>query len=295
MLGTELCRQLGQKKHTVIPTDINTGSAGEMLPLSVCDYGSLFQIAAMKRPDMVFHLAAETNVDLCEQNPDHARAVNALGTQNVVSLCKKYDLPIVYISTAAVFDGTRKDPYVESDTPNPVNVYGRTKLEGERFVQEILKRHFIFRAGWMVGGWNIDKKFVYKIVQQILQGAKSIKAVHDKFGCPTFTDDFSANLLEVVGTGRFGLYHMGGRGSCSRFEIACKVVEIMEAEKEVIVVPVPSSAFPLPALRPASEVMKNAKLDEMGMNRMRRWEDALEKYILSHVREETLIGKAGAV
>ena len=144
----------------------------------------------------------------------------------------------------------------------------------------------------MVGGWNIDKKFVYKIVQQVLQGGRRIQAVHDKFGCPTFTDDFAANLLEVFTTGRAGLYHMGGRGSCSRFEIACKIVKLMGVEKEVSVAPVPSSAFPLPAPRPDSEIIKNTRLDDLGLNRMREWEEALEKYILSNTLREAATVKA---
>jgi dTDP-4-dehydrorhamnose reductase len=236
----------------------------------------------MKKPDFFFHLAAETDVDLCEKNPERADRINYIGTENVALLCQKYDIPLVYISTAAVFDGNKPEPYTEFDEPRPANIYGRSKLWGEIAVQRLLKRYFIVRAGWMVGGWEIDKKFVYKIVKQLQEGKKEIQVVNDKFGSPTFTGDFARNLLPLIRTKRYGLYHMANTGWGSRYDIALKIVEFMGIEGKVRVNPVSSEAFPLPAPRPRSEMMLNYHLELIGMNYMPPWEKSLKAYIIAN-------------
>ena len=131
----------------------------------------------------------------------------------------------------------------------------------------------------MVGGWELDKKFVYKIVQQLKEGKRELKAVNDKFGTPTFTKDFAANLMKVIHSGKYGLYHMANKGTCSRYDMAVRIVEAMGLKGEVRVEPVDSSIFPLPAPRGRSEMMKNENLEELGLNNMPRWEDSLGNYI----------------
>ena len=134
----------------------------------------------------------------------------------------------------------------------------------------------------MVGGWDIDKKFVYKIVQQIKEGKQELNVVADKFGSPTFTKDFANNLMNVVNTGRYGLYHMTNKGTCSRFDVAVKIVEFMNCKKTVKVNPINSAQFPLPAPRANSEMMRNYKLDLLGLNHMPHWEESLKQYIQSN-------------
>ncbi len=284
MLGTELCRRIQRDGHTVAGADVNCAPDDPAGAVDIRDFTALSRFAADTRPDMIFHLAAETNVDLCEQNPDHAFQTNALGTEHVALCAQKLDVPLVYISTAAVFDGSKSEAYTEYDAPNPINVYGRSKLAGEEAVGRLLRRYFIFRAGWMVGGWEIDKKFVYKIVQQILDGKREIQAVDDKFGSPTFTDDFVRNMMPIVQSGRFGLYHLCGKGCASRYEIARQIVKDMDAGLDVNVAPVPSSAFPLPAPRPRMEALRNHKLDLLGMNQMQSWRDNLRRYIVENLK-----------
>ena len=237
-----------------------------------------------EKPDFIFHFAAETNVDLCEKSPEHAYRTNYIGTENVALVCQKYEIPLLYISTGAVFNGTNCEPYLEFDIPEPRNVYGKSKLAGEITVQRLLKKYFVIRAGWMIGGWEIDKKFVYKIVKQLLEGKKEIFAVDDKFGSPTFTMDFAKNLLPLIKTERYGLYHMANKGGASRFDIASKIVEFMDLNEKVRVNPVNSAEFPLPAPRPRSEMLRNYHLDLMGMNDMPYWEDALKRYISDNVK-----------
>ncbi len=284
MLGVEVCRELRERRDSVVAADLLASK--EVVSLDICDFDAVDRMVKEHAPDFIFHLAAETNVDLCEQRPDHAFRVNALGTENVALASQKYNVALVYISTAGVFDGSKIDPYTEFDQPDPINVYGQTKFAGEQVAQRLNPRHFVFRAGWMVGGWNIDKKFVYKVAQQILQGSQEIKAVNDKFGNPTFTSDFAGNLIDVVKTYRYGLYHLCGQGSCSRYEIACKIVEFMGVGNRVRVEPVSSALFPLPAARPRSEVMRSYKLDLLGLNKMPHWEAALRSYITANTAKE---------
>jgi dTDP-4-dehydrorhamnose reductase len=198
---------------------------------------------------------------------------------------------MLYISTAAVFYGDKLDPYVEFDHPRPINVYGMSKLFGEIVVQRLLRKYFIVRAGWMIGAWEIDKKFVSKIAKQIMGGKKEINVVNDKLGSPTFARDFAKNLIPLIKTERYGLYHMANLGVASRFEIAVKIVEFMGLQGKVKVNPVSSEAFPLPAPRPRSEMLKNYHLELIGINHMPHWEQSLKEYIhtyLNHLEDSTL-------
>lgn len=278
MLGTDVVSELLKDGHDVIQTDINC-----RLPvirrLDVADKKEVFGQIEENRPDYVFHFAAETNVDRCEEDRKHAFAVNAHGTRNIALACKKFGVDLLYVSTAAVFDGEKPTPYTESDIPKPANVYGESKLEGELVVKDMLSQYFIIRAGWMVGGWEIDKKFVYKIIRQLKQGKRELMAVSDKFGTPTFTRDFARNLMNVINTKKYGLYHMANKGACSRYDMALKIVEFMGVKEEAQVKAVDSDRFPLPAPRPRSEMLENSKLELLGLNNMPRWEKSLEEYV----------------
>jgi dTDP-4-dehydrorhamnose reductase len=278
MLGSSLCPELKRQGHTVFGTDINP-SDKSLMNMDICDKEETSKIIGKNKPDIVFHLAAETDLDLCEKNPKHAYRINVDGTSNVVRSCDAHGVLLVYISTSGVFDGTKSDPYTEDDTPNPINIYGQTKLEGEKIVQSSVEKYFIVRASWMVGGRGRDKKFVGKIVGFINDGVKKIKAVTDILGSPTFTDDFSMNIMPLIETERYGIYHMANKGYCSRFQIAEKIIEYMGKQKEVELIPVKSDVFPLIASRPRSEKLSSSKLDRLGLNNMPKWEKSLEKYL----------------
>lgn len=278
MLGTDVAAELIKQGHELIQTDIN-----QRLPvidaLNVADRDAVLRKIEDTHPDYVFHLAAETNVDLCQKQPKHAYSVNSHGTRNIALACKKFDIRLLYVSTAAVFDGEKEKPYVESDKPKPANIYGDSKWQGELMVGHNLSQYFIIRAGWMVGGWEIDKKFVYKIIRQLKDGKRELMVVGDKFGTPTFTKDFARNLMNVINTGKYGLYHMANKGACSRYDMALKIVEFMGLRDEVQVEKVSSDRFPLPAPRPRSEMLENYKLGLLGLNNMPRWEKSLEEYV----------------
>ena len=278
MLAADVTEELKKQKHQVFTFDIHQ-RLPDIEALDVRDFEKVLKVVKNKKPDCIFHLAAETDVDLCEKEPHHAFKVNTLGTENIALACLEYDVRLLYVSTAGVFYGDQQSPYTEFDSPHPINVYGQSKWQGEIIVQNLLRKYFIIRAGWMVGGWEIDKKFVYKIVQQLKEGQKELRVVADKFGSPTFTKDFAKNLMNVINTNRYGLYHMTNKGTCSRYDIAVKIVELMGLKGKVAVNPINSAQFPLPAPRANSEMMCNLKLDLIGLNNMPPWEKSLQDYI----------------
>jgi dTDP-4-dehydrorhamnose reductase len=277
MLGSALCPTLTQRGHRVFATDL-IKEYDQIQHLDVRVYKQLDEIVGKIEPDMVMHLAAETDVDKCEIEPDHAFLTNTIGTQNVGLICQKRNIVMVYISTIGVFYGDKIDPYTEFDIPNPINVYGRSKLEGEKIVQSLLRSYYIVRAGWMVGGGpKKDKKFIGKIIKQIKE-TDVIKAVNDRIGSPTYTVDFSRCLTDLIETGFYGLYHCTNKGFGSRFDVAKKIVDFL-GRSDVTVEPVSSAYFPLPAARARSEMSRNYKLELLDKDATRNWEDALKEYI----------------
>jgi dTDP-4-dehydrorhamnose reductase len=277
MLGSTLCPTLTRRGHEVIATDFVLIDDG-IVHLDVTDYNQVDEVIVKSSPDIVMHLAAETDVDKCEREPEHAFLMNTIGTKNVALVCQKLNIIMVYISTTGVFYGDKAEPYTEFDTPNPINVYGRSKLEGEKIVQSLLKRYYILRAGWMFGsGPAKDKKFVGKIIKRMNE-ANMLKAVNDKMGSLTYTVDFSRCLADLIETSNYGLYHCTNKGYCSRFDVARKIVEFL-GRSDVTVESVSSACFPSSAARANSDMARNLKLGLLGKDTMRNWEDALKEYI----------------
>ena len=229
------------------------------------------------KPEYVIHLASATDVDRCETDPAFATKVNVDGTRNVALSCARHGCGMVYVSTGYVFDGVGRHEHVESDIPKPVNVYGRTKLEGELIVAQLLKKYYIFRAEWMIGGGpEKDKKFVGHIMHKCLKG-EDIKAVDDMFSTPTFAGDFVKALKTLVEKVPYGLYHLSNKGVCSRYELALEVVKDLSSSSKVI--PVSSALFPSPVPRAQSTAIKSEKLVKLGYDIMPFWKDSLREYM----------------
>ena len=258
--------------------------------LDVREPSAVRKAVADARPDIVLHLAAATDVDLCEQDPDWAFHTNAIGTQNVALACQEFDVTLVYISTAGVFWGDKAEPYIEFDVPRPANIYGQSKLAGERIVSSLLRRYYIVRAGWMIGGGKKDKKFVGKVARLILEGKNPVRVVSDKLGSPTYGKDLLTGIRILLSTGYYGLYHMVNRGFCSRYDVALALREFLQ-RPGVEIAPVSSAYFPLPAPRARSEAMRNLKLDLLGLNQMRPWQDALREYVQTELAPVLLSGE----
>jgi dTDP-4-dehydrorhamnose reductase len=270
MMGTDLCRILQDRGYELTATDIEE--------MDVRDRDLVQETIEDVKPSVVFHLAALTNVDDCEKNPDDSFLTNTIGTQNVALACLSTGATMVYISTISVFDGRSCEPYTEFDTPNPQSWYSLSKYQGELIVEKLLAKYYIARAGWMFGGGPEDKKFVAKIVE-LAQERDVLNIVDDKFGSPTYTKDIARGVERITHTGLYGTYHMVNTGGyCSRFEFAQKILEYAGVTS-CDLQPVSSAAFPLPAPRPRMEAARNYNLELRGLDWMQPWQDALKNYI----------------
>ncbi len=278
MLGSAMVPVLREQGYEVYPTDIKIEEGIDYL--DVRDYEAVLVYATKIKPDFILHLAAETDLEVCENDPKHAYLTNTVGTQNVALVCKKLDIKMVYICTAGIFNGEKDTFYTEFDEPIPISVYGKSKFEGEKIVKLILDKYFIFRPGWMIGGGKKDKKFVGKVLKQIREGGRELYAVNDKFGTPTYTKDFSKNLAAVIKTDFYGVYHLVCRGSASRYDVACEIVKILN-RPDIKVNSVHSDFFAkdYPVNRPRSEMLDNFMLELRGLNLMRNWRESLQEYI----------------
>lgn len=237
-------------------------------------------------PDMLFHIGAHTSLEYCELNEYDAYETNTLSVEYAVRIANKLDIPLLYISTAGIFDGTQ-EVYDDWDTPNPLGVYARSKYMGERYVVENSKRYLVCRAGWMMGGGpSLDKKFINKLVKQIESGAKVLNVVDDKDGTPTFTHDFARNAMLLMEEEKWGVYNMVCGGLTSRFEVAEFLLQLLEKDHEIAINRVDSSFFQEEyfAERPLSERLVNKRLDILGLNIMSNWRDALRVYIEAYFK-----------
>ena len=203
-------------------------------------------------PSIVLHAAAWTDVDGAESDPEGAEAVNVLGTRNVVSM----GAPVVAYSTDYVFDGDKREPYVETDETSPRTAYGRSKLAGEWTVAEVTPRHAIVRTAWLFGLHG--KNFV----DTMLSLGGPLKVVDDQVGCPTYTGHLAEALVELAGGRHAGVVHVAGGGECSWYEFAAEIFR--QAEREVQLEPCTTAEFPRPAPRPHYSVLRSIR-DQRGV------------------------------
>lgn len=261
-------------------TDIDVNSPW-LSYMDIRDFDAYLKDVKDFRPDYLFHLGAFTDLEFCEQNADETYRTNTMAVENAVYIANELDIPLLYISTAGIFDG-RKQSYDDWDEPNPIGVYARSKYMGERFVVENAKRYLVCRAGWMMGGGiRKDKKFIGKLMRQIEQGQKELFVVNDKNGTPTFTFDFAKTVKKLIEKEFWGLYNMACEGQTSRLEVATVMVHLLNLQDQVKIVPVSSDYWKETyfAARPPSERLENRKLKIRGINGMRDWPVALKDYL----------------
>ncbi len=278
MLGQAVYERFN-KACTVLATDIDLNSPW-LEHLDVRDWQQLYERAREFRPGLLINLAALTDLEFCELHPDEAYLTNGLGQENACLAALKLDVPLVYISTAGIFDGTAEF-YTDFDRPNPLSLYGKSKYYGEWVTRQMWPKAFIFRAGWMMGGGVLkDKKFINKIFKQIAGGATRLHVVNDKLGTPTYTVDFAASMFRVVESGFYGLYNMVCPGSASRHDVAVEFLRCLGLDQQVKVKVVDSDFFKKEyfAPRPHSEKLVNLKLTARKMMYMRGWKECLNEY-----------------
>ena len=233
------------------------------------------------KPDYLFHLGAYTDLEYCENNVNDTYLTNTISVENAVYIANELDIPLLYISTAGIFDGN-KDLYDDWDQPNPLGVYARSKYMGERYVVENAKKFLVCRAGWMMGaGPKKDKKFIQKLMKQIKEGNKELFIVDDKDGTPTFTHDFAKNVKALIEKEYWGLYNMVCGGQTSRLEVAHELLSLLGLSNEIKITVVNSEYFKeiYFAERPPCERLDNRKLKLRNINLMQDWKVALKEYI----------------
>jgi dTDP-4-dehydrorhamnose reductase len=277
MLGQAVYHTL-KTNYNVLATDIDLNEDW-LQYLDIRDLDALLKAADSFKPDIIINLAAYTDLEYCEKNAEASYITNGLGQENICLVANRYDIPLVYISTAGIFDG-KQEYYNDFELPIPLSVYGKSKYYGELFTMNSVKKYYIFRAGWMMGGLTKDKKFINKIYKQLQAGQKELFVVDDKLGTPTYTWDFARSISKIMTTEYYGLYNMVCEGSGSRYEVATEFIKNLNLTDKVKINIVPSDYFKQDyfAPRPASEKLINLKLKTRNILFMRDWHICLKEY-----------------
>jgi dTDP-4-dehydrorhamnose reductase len=270
MLGKDLTALLRSSWHAeIFAWDI------EEIDIRV-EKETIAKIGAL-HPEVVFHLAAFTQVDACESEVEKAFAVNAEGTKHVALGAARCGAKVVFLSTDYVFDGEKKVPYREDDPPGPLNVYGQSKWRGEQYLQRLTEDALIVRTQWLYG--RSGSNFVTAILRQAKE-REELQIVADQTGSPTYTVDLARALSALTRQDLRGVFHVANSGSCTWYEFGRTILQLA-GRNEVRVVPVTSEEFHRPARRPSFSVLSCQKLKERAGLTLRPWEEALEEYLVS--------------
>lgn len=253
--------------------------------LNISDRSSVLSFIQDIKPDIIINCAAYTNVDKAEEDYGKAFQVNALGPRNLAAAAESVGAKLIHISTDYVFDGEgitvngEKMPYREYDTPNPINVYGKTKLFGENYVRDFCSQYFIIRTSWLYG--ENGNNFVKTIIRLAREKGK-LQVVNDQIGNPTNAEDLARHILKLAFTDEYGIYHCTGNGITSWYDFACKLIEY--AEIDCIVEPVTSEQFTRKAKRPSYSCLDNMMLRSTIGDGMRDWEKALYDFVKNRLQ-----------
>ncbi|EKX81208.1 dTDP-4-dehydrorhamnose reductase [Clostridium botulinum] len=272
--------ELGVIDNIYINTEIIATDSKE---LDITNLNSAKRFMEKCLPNIVINCAAYTNVDSCEDNYELAFKVNSLGARNLAIACEKIKAKLIHISTDYVFEGNGQAPYKEYDLNNPVSVYGKSKLLGERYVKEFCSRYFIVRTSWLYG--YSGNNFVKTIIKAA-KGKRQLQVVDDQIGNPTNAEDLAYHILKLPLTEEYGIYHCTGSGECSWYDFACKIVEFYNIDCKVD--RMKSDKLNRKAKRPYFSSLDNMMLRCTIGDEMRNWQDALKVFI-NTLRENNLL------
>lgn len=270
-LGSAISEALKKAGYNVIPTGRKE--------LNIENLDQVVHFVRQIRPDIVIHCAACTDVSLLERDRDLAYRVNSLGTRNVTVAAEEQGARLVYISSDYVFDGKgiledgKKRPYREYDVAKPTNIYGKSKLEGENYVQMFHSRYYIIRTGWLYGA---GANFVTRILGQI-KSRDTLKVVHDQFGTPTSVLEVARMTKALIPTDSYGLYHGTCEGFCTWYEFAKEILS--DFRISINVIPCTSVEFSSSVKRPQYSVLDNYILHIDNLYQFRHWKDSLKEWL----------------
>jgi dTDP-4-dehydrorhamnose reductase len=251
-------------------------SAASHREADITDGKAIAHAIETAHPDAVVNAAAFTDVDACESQPELAFRVNAEGPRNVALACKRLGIPMMHISTDYIFDGAKREPYVEEDEARPLNVYGRSKLEGEREVQKNLERFWIVRVCSVFGPYR--KNFVSLVVELGRKG-QPLEIVKDQRFAPTYTCDAAFGIERILNHGSHGIYHLTNQGFTTRIDYTREILR-QAGFASVSVNPITSEETKRPARRPANSQLENARLKREGLSLLPTWQDAIRRYLM---------------
>lgn len=271
--------QLGQAIQSVVGNypsiDFVFCSSSE---LNITDKNNCETIFEKYKPLFCINAAAYTAVDKAESEPEKSYAINVTGAQNVAEVCKAYNTTLLHVSTDFVFDGLANQPYLEDDVPNPTGVYGVTKLQGEQAIQNTWEKHFIVRTSWVYS--QFANNFM-KTMLRLASERDNLSVVSDQIGTPTNAVDLAECLLTIISNQYptpntqhfFGIYNFSNEGHCSWYDFAKAIFKVNNIS--INLQPIPTTAYPTPAKRPAYSVLDKSKMKMLFGIKIKNWKDSL--------------------
>ena len=267
-LGYDVVKELDKRGHQPIGVDKEEMDLTSKEQIKEC--------IKIINPQAIIHCGAYTAVDKAEDEKDLCKRVNAIATKEIAKNAKVLDIPMIYISTDYVFDGTKDGEYTEKDIPNPINIYGKTKYEGELYVQKILKKYYIVRISWVFG--ENGNNFIDTMIR-LSKEKDSLSVINDQVGSPTYTKDLARLLVDMIETDKYGVYHATNEGYCTWYEFAKEIFRISNIDIQVN--KINTSKYHTQAKRPLNSKMSKEKLKNMKFIPLRSWKDALNEYMIN--------------
>lgn len=266
-LGSDVVKELLKRGYSTLSPNRSE--------LNLCSEDNIRNYILNSNCEAIVHCAAYTQVDKAEDEKDLCIKINATATKHIVKCAKILDIPMIYISTDYVFDGTKDGEYTENDETNPINIYGESKLAGEKYVQEILDKYYIVRTSWV---FNINGKNFIETMLRLSKANNQLSIVNDQIGSPTYTKDLSRLLVDMLETSKYGLYHATNEGYCSWYEFANTIFKL--ANINIDIRAINSNEYASRAKRPLNSKLSKDKLIEYGFKPLPHWEDALKDYLI---------------
>ncbi len=288
-LGHDVMNELAKRGYEGVGSDIapqysgvEDGSSVTTMPyvgMDITDAKAVRETILSVKPDVVVHCAAWTAVDLAEDEDKKEKvyAINAKGTQNIADVCKELDCKVIYISTDYVFNGQGTEPWQpDCKDYQPLNVYGKTKLEGELAISNTVSKYFIVRIAWVFG---LNGKNFIKTMLSVGKTHDEVRVVNDQIGTPTYTYDLSRLLVDMAETDKYGYYHATNEGGyISWYDFTCEIYK--QAGLSTKVIPVTTAEYGVSkAARPFNSRLDKSKLTENGFQPLPTWQDALSRYL----------------
>lgn len=266
-LGSDVVKELLKRGYSTLSPNRSE--------FNLCSEDNIRNYILNSNCEAIVHCAAYTQVDKAEDEKDLCIKINATATKHIAKCAKILDIPMIYISTDYVFDGTKDGKYTENDETNPINIYGESKLAGEKYVQEILDKYYIVRTSWV---FNINGKNFIETMLRLSKANNQLSIVNDQIGSPTYTKDLSRLLVDMLETSKYGLYHATNEGYCSWYEFANTIFKL--ANINIDIKAINSNEYASRAKRPLNSKLSKDKLIEYGFKPLPHWEDALKDYLI---------------